>query len=212
MPEIEKIFKPNICYRVKSLTADLIKEFQSFRATVSDAKNLVKSLKKDETALSIYYLLQNNLLDFEIWMNNIEDLMKTMRKYVNELIELEKNFIKDNKKILTKFQPDQMQELVKVFQGHEKIASKRRNDINSMSELLYAELLKRRPPIAEIVRRLRDGETSPESLKKLLNDVSPLLSKPSKGMEEISKIVTWCVGHGNMSIYTDELTAFLKAQ
>lgn len=170
------------------------------------------SLKKDETALSIYYLLQNNLLDFEIWMSNLEDFVKTMRKYVNELLELEKKFINDKKKIVKKFQPDQMQELVKVFQGHERIVSKRRNDINSMSELLYTELLKRKPLIVEILRRLRDGQTSPESLKTLLNDVKPLLSKPSEGMKEISRIVIWCVAHGNMSIYTDELEAFLKTQ
>lgn len=191
IPDVDKIFKSVSTYAVH--TNDLKQQFSYFKSKINGVKAFLESLKREKNALEIFYLLQNTLLEFGIWVDNVAGINIANQKYVKRIQQIDKNTIKTNMRKIKKFQLVQMNELKNKLREHENVAVQQRDNLNKFITLVHHEMNKRNIVLNKISEHFKTGDNSSESLSNILKESKTVFSHQTDQMLEITSLLKSCI-------------------
>lgn len=178
---------------------------------ILNVKETLDGQKKNKNAQEIRILLQTTLTEFDIWVNNLEELNIANQEYVTEMKKSDKEFIKQNMAKLQLILMDELDEFRRLVFEHEQIAAKQSDDLRNLVGLIASEMKRRDTQLNKISDHLQTGKISSDELNGILCDSKPIFSHQTQIMHKITNILKECVRVRNTK-HDNELKSFLSKQ
>ncbi|XP_031623974.1 uncharacterized protein LOC116341192 [Contarinia nasturtii] len=186
IPKVDKIFKT---FSVYAMNPDkLVDEFNTYKSSIDGVKKPLEALNDDKRASQISGLIDSDLLQFDIWTNDIVKLNKENQNYASRIAAINKKMIVNNMQIIESFNYTMMTKLENILQTDEKAATKQRDDLEKVATSIRYEMAKHKIHVDEISENLKKGV----ALQNIFDGVKSAFSLETEKMKEISDHIKSC--------------------